>query len=188
MQSLPRTPPRLEFRPFDRQDFDRLISWVPTAGALGDWCASFFTHPLTCAQLQRYLDSAEKANARVIFTAVVPSGEAVGHAEIGHIWPHLSSRLSRILVAPGHRRNGFGGAMVASTVAYSFTEHHVDRIDLGVASENAAAIDCYHGQGFRRVGKWPRAMEVAGKIIDVCWMTIDRKAWSTVRDATTGKN
>jgi hypothetical protein len=30
-----------------------------------------------------------------------------------HIWPHLSSRLSRILVAPARRGEGIGGAAVA---------------------------------------------------------------------------
>src|SRR4051794_4819777 len=42
-------------RPFEREDFKRLISWLPTSEALGQWCASFFAFPLDEDQLQRYL-------------------------------------------------------------------------------------------------------------------------------------
>jgi hypothetical protein len=62
------------------------------------------------------------------------------------IWPHLSSRLSRILVAPERRGEGIGSAMVARAVAVTFETHHVDRIDLGVAADNAPAFACYRKQ------------------------------------------
>jgi RimJ/RimL family protein N-acetyltransferase len=164
-------------RPFGQGDFRRLISWVATAEALGQWCASFFAFPLSEDQLQRYLDSARQPNARVIFTAELPSGKPVGHVEVGHIWPHLSSRLSRVLVAPDCRRLGVGGTMIASAIGYSFETHHVDRIDLGVDADNAAAIACYRRQGFAHVGTWPQAMAAGPRIIDVYWMTLSRAAW-----------
>ena len=113
MATSAKTQVRIELRRFDDSDFDRPISWIPTAEALGEWCASFFMHPLTHAQLRRYLTSAKEPNVRAIFTAFAVSGEAVGHVEISHIWPHLSSRLSRVLVAPGRRRQGIGRAIAA---------------------------------------------------------------------------
>jgi hypothetical protein len=52
------------------------------------------------------LDS--QPNVRTIFTALTRSDKIVGHIEVSMIWPYLSSRLSRIIVAPGE---GIGGAM-----------------------------------------------------------------------------
>jgi RimJ/RimL family protein N-acetyltransferase len=164
----------IRLRPFDQTDFGRLISWVSTPEALGQWCAAFFRHPLDEHQLQRYLDSASQPNARTIFTALTPSDEIVGHIEVSMIWPYLSSRLSRIIVAPDRRGEGIGGAMVARAAAFSFQTHHVARIDLGVAAENSVAIACYRRCGFDHVGTWPQAIRVGTQSIDVCWMTLMR--------------
>jgi len=169
--------PAVTLRPFERGDFERLISWLPSAAALGQWCASFFAFPLDETQLQRYLDSARQPNSRAIFTARLASGEPVGHVEISHIWPHLSCRLSRVLVAPDCRARGIGGAVVARALADAFETHHVDRIDLGVDADNLAAIACYRRQGFAHVGTWPKAMAAGPDMIDVYWMTLWRAAW-----------
>jgi len=109
---MTKEPIQLKLRPFTQTDFGHLISWVSTSETLGQWCAAFFRYPLDEDQLQRYLDSASQPNVRTIFTALAPSGEAVGHIEVSMIWPHLSSRLSRIIVAPGRRGEGVGDARV----------------------------------------------------------------------------
>ena len=82
---------RVTLHPFGREDFSRLISWLPTEADLVEWCAAFFRYPLTDAQLERYLESTKQPNSRVIFTARSIGGEVVGHIEISQIWPHLSS-------------------------------------------------------------------------------------------------
>src|SRR2546429_6994549 len=47
------SPVRIALGPFGRDDFDRLISWLPTEDDLVAWCAGFFRYPLTHAQLER---------------------------------------------------------------------------------------------------------------------------------------
>jgi RimJ/RimL family protein N-acetyltransferase len=165
----------LHLRPFEEDDFATLISWVPTADALWQWCAAFFTHPLDAAQLRRYRDSAQTPGTRDIF-AVVQDAETVGHIELSMIWPHLSCRLSRVLIAPGHRGRGLGREAVRLAVAHAFERYSVDRVDLGVASDNAVAIAAYAREGFRPVGTWPRAITAGGRTIDVAWMTLSRAA------------
>jgi RimJ/RimL family protein N-acetyltransferase len=174
---MKKKPAEITLRPFESSDFKRLISWVPTPEAHGQWCGSFFGYPLDESRLQRYLESASHPNTRAIFTALLPSGEPVGHVEISQIWPYLSSRLSRVLVVPNRRQLGIGAAMVSRAVTFSFDTHHVDRIDLGVDADNVAAISCYRRQGFKHVGTWPHATEAGPKLIDVYWMTLSRAAW-----------
>lgn len=171
--SMPVAPPvRIELVRFDAEDFDRLISWLPAEADLVEWCAAFFRYPLTKAQLGRYLESSKEPNVREIFTARADEGAAVGHVEISHIWPHLSSRLSRVLVAPDKRRRGIGVSMVAQALSHTFDVHHVDRVDLGVSADNPAAIGCYEKLGFARVGLWPAAIMAGSHRIDVVWMTM----------------
>ena len=72
---------KITLHPFGREDFSRLISWLPTEADLIEWCAAFFKYPLTEAQLERYLESTKQPNSRVIFTArsaadVVVDGKA----------------------------------------------------------------------------------------------------------------
>jgi RimJ/RimL family protein N-acetyltransferase len=163
--------------PFGRDDFSRLISWLPTEADLIEWCAAFFQYPLTDAQLERYLESTKQPNNRVVFTARSNGVEAVGHIEISHIWPHLSSRMSRVLVAPSQRRRGFASSMVAQALSISFDQYFVDRVDVGVAAANSAAIGCYAKLGFGPVGKWPNAIVAGSSVLDVIWMTVTRDTW-----------
>jgi RimJ/RimL family protein N-acetyltransferase len=139
----------------------------------------FFRHPLDDAQLARYLESGKEPNARAIWAAE-SGGDHVGHVEISQIWPHLSSRLSRVLVAPDRRRRGIGLAMIGKALSFSFREHHVSHIDLGVSATNTGAIACYARLGFTHVGTWPGGIMTEAEKIDVYWMTISREQWSRV--------
>jgi RimJ/RimL family protein N-acetyltransferase len=170
--------PDVVLRPFARGDFGQLMSWVRSEAALIEWCAAFFRHPLDDAQLDRYLESSKQPNARVIWVAETSGGDPVGHVEISQVWPYLSSRLSRVLVAPDQRRCGIGSAMIAKALAFSFRQHHVSRIDLGVSAGNTAAIACYEKLGFRHVGTWLSGIVVGTAKIDIYWMTVMQDRWS----------
>jgi RimJ/RimL family protein N-acetyltransferase len=171
------SPVRIALCPFGPGDFDRLISWLRTEADLVEWCAGFFRYPLTHAQLERYFESSKQPNARVIFTARTEDGEAVGHVEVSQIWPHLSSRLSRVLVVPEQRHRGLGSMIIREALSFSFVQHCVDRIDLGVSATNLAAIGCYAKLGFAQVGKWPNGLVAGSHPIDVVWMTLTRDKW-----------
>jgi RimJ/RimL family protein N-acetyltransferase len=172
---------RVTLHPFGREDFSRLISWLPTEADLVEWCAAFFRYPLTDAQLERYLESAKQPNSRIIFTARSVDGEVVGHVEISQILPHLSSRLSRVLVAPGQRRRGIASSMVEQSLLVSFGQYFVDRVDLGVSAGNSAAIGCYAKLGFRQVGTWPNAIAIGASTMDVVWMTLTRQEFASTK-------
>jgi RimJ/RimL family protein N-acetyltransferase len=170
-------------RPFAREDFGRLMSWVRSEAALVEWCAGFFRHPLDDAQLDRYVESSKQPNARVIWVAETSGGDPVGHVETSQVWPYLSSRLSRVLVAPDLRRRGIGSAMIAKALSFSFRQHHVSRIDLGVSASNSAAIACYEKLGFTHVGTWPGGIVAGAAKIDVHWMTVMRNQFGDSADS-----
>src|SRR5215510_11722489 len=114
--SMPLARRPINLAPFVREDFDRLISWVPTESDLVKWSGAFFRHPLTRAQLERYLESSKQPNARLIFTAWSTEGEAAGHVEISYMATPFEPAVSRAgraaQSAPGpgfgHDRRGVG--------------------------------------------------------------------------------
>jgi RimJ/RimL family protein N-acetyltransferase len=133
---------RVRLRPFGREDFARLALWLPTEAELVEWSAAFFRYPLTDDQLERYLETTKQPNARsAIFVGQDIDGDPVGHIEISQIWPHLSSRLSRVLVAPGKRRRGFASSMITEALFFTFDEHHVDR---GVRRAQILTLAAHH--------------------------------------------
>jgi RimJ/RimL family protein N-acetyltransferase len=70
-------------------------------------------------------------------------GEAVGHIKICHIWLHLSSRLSRVPVAPDKRRRGIASRVISEALTFTFDAHHLGQADLGLSASDAVAIVCY---------------------------------------------
>ena len=167
----------IEPRKFDRDDFDRLISWVSSPAALRDWAAMFFFHPLDHRQLRNYLQSVRSEEARRRIYTVIDTADSrvVGHIELSQIWPHLSGRISRVLVGePRDRGKGLGSAMVRCLARQAFEEFQFDRIDLGVSDRNRAAVACYEKVGFVHVGTWPGAFQTQAGTIDVYWMTLRR--------------
>jgi RimJ/RimL family protein N-acetyltransferase len=167
----------LRLRPFSEGDFNRLISWVPDAASLSQWCAGFFKHPLSDDQLTRYLESAKQPLTREIFVAETTAAEAVGHVELSMLWPHLSCRLSRVLVDPGRRRERFGSELVTLALDHAFRDYAVAHVDLGVSKNNAGAIGFYERLGFAWVGTWPNAIATSTGTLTVYWMTLTRDAW-----------
>ena len=67
--------------------------------------------------------------------------------------------------------------MIAKALSFSFREHHVSRIDLGVSATNTGATACYEKLGFTHVGTWPGGIMTGAGTIDVYWMTVMRDRW-----------
>ena len=175
---------KIELREFDQSDLSRLKSWIQSPEALHDWAGNFFSYPLTDEQLHSYLESAGNLHGgRRIFKSVDPkNGEAVGHIELSHIWPHLSARISRVLIGlPELRGAGLGHQMVQQLVVFAFDEFEFDRLDAGVSDTNTTAIRCYEKAGFSHVGTWPRAMSTTTSEISVLWMSLFKSQWKQQR-------
>jgi len=67
---------------------------------------------------------------------------------------------------------------ITTAPQYQGDIHGVDRVDLGVSSNNLAAIGCYKKVGFAQVGLWPSAIIAGSHNIDVVWMTMTRDRWN----------
>ena len=174
----------LSLQPFERADFDRLISWVESPEFLMQWAGPIFTFPLDAGQLERYkLLATGDPPTRYIYTALA-GVDAVGHIELSQVDRRNSSAtLARVLVAPGRRGQGLGGQMVTQALAIGFDTLGLHRLDLNVFDFNHAAIACYTRAGLAREGVLRDARRVGEAWWSVVVMSMLAAEWPAHRPA-----
>ena len=173
--------PTIELKPFERTDFDRLIGWIPSADFMLQWSGPQFTYPLTAAQLEEYIYTAEiSPPLRYIYKAIdTASGAVVGHIELSMVGSG-SGTVARVLVGdPANRGRGFGRQMVGRAVEIAFGTLKLERLYLSVFEYNRAALACYKRLGFR-VDRAPwRTYKVAGRDRVTYRMCLLRSDWES---------
>ena len=169
--------PQASLRPFQPQDYPRLLGAIDSLQALVQWAGPYFHFPLDEDQLEAYRASGTGPTAtRRIYTACDSAGKAIGHVELNDI-DGYSARLCRVLVDPGLRRRGYGRALVRRALRIGFDELGLKRIDLGVFDFNTAAIRCYELEGFVREGHLRQARRVGDEIWSLDLMAILADEW-----------
>lgn len=146
----------LELEPFGREDFDRVISWIPDARSLQVWCGPRYSFPLDHAQLGNSLAATEgRRPPHLMFKAVEePGRRVVGHVELLRIdYEERTAWVGRVLIGPPELRGqGYGTEMLTRLLDLSFGPLGLRALGLGVFDFNRPAIKCYTGVGFRQVG------------------------------------
>ena len=96
-------------------------------------------------------------------------GRIAGHAfldpmrlaGIAHVF-----RLN-LVVYPGYRRRGLGGAMLASLLEWAHADGRVGKVELNVRASNAEAIRLYLRHGFEQEGRLRRRVKLPdGSLVD----------------------
>jgi len=175
--------PEIRLRPFEPQDYPRLLAAMDSLPVLVQWSGPFFRFPLDEAQLEVYRASGNGDTApRRIYTACNAGGQPVGHIELNDIDGH-SARLCRVLVDPQSRGRGFGRAMVRRALRIAFDEMRLQRVDLGVYDFNTAAIRCYELEGFIKEGHLRQARRVGDETWSLDLMGILASEWRQIEDA-----
>jgi RimJ/RimL family protein N-acetyltransferase len=146
----------IELLPFERNDFERLIRWVPTPEFLMLWSGPYFLFPLDKKQLETYLVSAEgDPPPRKIYKAFDrDTHTVVGHIELNNIdWRNMAGTVSKVLVGQTDQRgNGIGTQMMKILLEIAFNSLKLHRLSLIVFDFNQPAIQCYQKVGFKIEG------------------------------------
>ena len=134
----------IHLQPFNRNDYDRLISWIDSAEMLMQFAGPAFSFPLSYEQL----DSSLSDNRRTAFKAInTDDNTMIGYAEI--YCTDESAHLGRILIGDATQRGkGIGQLMVAQLLRIAFEELNQTLATLNVFDWNIAAIKCYEKAGF----------------------------------------
>jgi RimJ/RimL family protein N-acetyltransferase len=171
--------------PFEREHYDKLIEWVPSADFLKQWSGEAFTYPLDAEQLDDYRMQQEGANPkRLVYTALhQTTGAPVGHISLGAINYHdRSGRIGKVLVGDETMRGaGLGQWMVREVCRIAFDELQLHRVALGVFDFNASALRCYERAGFQREGVKRDLRLVGSSYWSLVEMSMLEEEWEKLR-------
>jgi RimJ/RimL family protein N-acetyltransferase len=162
-----------KLEPFTRADFEAFLAWIDTEEILTQIAGHYFTYPLSCEQLDHYLDD-EQSNAFKIVSA--EDHKPVGHAEIykstGRVF-----KIDKFFIDPSRRGMGLGLEAMQRLLSHCFDELEAQSVELFVFEQNVPAIQCYKKAGF----VFEDGPKMPFKLKDQNWyalkMVIDRQKW-----------
>jgi RimJ/RimL family protein N-acetyltransferase len=167
----------ITLEPFDKIDFERLISWVDTEEMLVQFGGPIFSFPLTIEQLEEYKNHKKRLAFKVLEQS---SKKAIGHAELFPSDDNVTMKICRILIGDKTNRGlGFGQQIINELLRISFLQLGKEKVELNVYDWNTNAIKCYEKVGFTiNPGKIFKS-EVNGKIWTAINMIIDKQQWTS---------
>jgi len=135
---------KIKLTPFEKPDFERLISWLATEEILVTIAGTDFTYPLDAEQLSEYI----KDPLSHAFNAVNAHDEVIGHAELILMKENICTIDKVIIGDEKLRGKGIGGQLIRTLVDYAFDNMSVSVVELNVYDWNHPAIRCYEKVGF----------------------------------------
>ncbi len=162
-------------QPFNRKDFDQLISWSASPEMLMQYAGPSFTFPLTIAQLEATLADEKRRAYSIMHRA---DNIIIGHAEIYFSNP-ATAHLCRILIGnENYRGKGLGLLTVQELLASAFTMNGIAAASLNVYDWNTRAIQCYTNAGFT-VNNTLSPAHVNGQVWTTLNMRLTKQQWET---------
>jgi RimJ/RimL family protein N-acetyltransferase len=135
----------IKLAPFQKSDFERLISWIDNKELLITIAGTVFTYPLTVDQLQTYLDDPKSYSFNIVD---INQNKIIGHAEI-IISDNGTCKIDKLLIGDKtNRGKGVGQQTINELLDYSFEKLGVGLVELNVYEWNIAGIKCYEKCGF----------------------------------------
>ena len=146
----------MELRKYRKEDGAVICKWLRTEEDLYRWSADRFNKfPLSEEDIDENYAPQIEGGRFFPLTAVDEAGAVVGHFIIRYPREDDDStvRFGFVIVDPGIRGKGYGSKMLLLGIQYVKEHLHVNRIDLGVFENNAAAKRCYEAVGFKEYGR-----------------------------------
>jgi RimJ/RimL family protein N-acetyltransferase len=114
----------------------------------------------------------------------------IGYGGIHEInWISRSGELRILIGSPEFWNKGFGKAAIIKMLGYAFSALNLNRVWLGVNSENCQAVRLYFNTGFRQEGILRQEFYKHGRYIDIVRMSILRIEWKALnKDSTSEKD
>jgi len=134
------------------------------------------TKKATVGQLRQYIREKTR-NKNCLFWGIFTNSENkhIGNIKLEPIdWAGKKATLGILLGDKNYWGQGLGTDVVKLTTDYAFKELGLKKVELGVVSENKAAIKCYQKVGFNVDKTQPKAIKFANKLYDKIIMSITR--------------
>jgi RimJ/RimL family protein N-acetyltransferase len=172
--------PMISFLPFDKLDYDQLITWVTDEEMLMQFAGPHFHFPLTAEQFDLSFTDKKRIPYKILHIA---DRVAIGHAEIV-LQDASTILLSRILIGNmAYRGISLGQPLMNELLLTAFNHPGIQEVSLNVFDWNIPAIKSYKKAGFRINEGKTLTRHINGKTWIAINMVIDRRAWESLQKA-----
>lgn len=165
----------IRLRELSREDVPALNAWRRDR-SVADLLVGPFRH-VSLETDEAWFDSFEQNRSTNVRLAVVAAADErlIGVTYLLNINSIDRSAEFGMMIGEGtDRGKGYGTAACRATVAHAFDDLNLNRIQLGVLPENAAAIAVYAKNGFIQEGVLRQAAYKCGEYRDVILMALTR--------------
>lgn len=158
-------------QPFDYQNVETLISWVPSPQKLLFWAGPQFRYPLEASFFKEHIRQVKINPFQLV------EGDTHNFMGYGEICSPCEDHclLCRLIIAPEHRGVGFGRVLVGRMVETGLTVYGCRSISLNVFDRNTSAVVCYESTGFRSIYHMLNYVEFNGESLNLYRMLYEKK-------------
>ncbi|MDF2154579.1 GNAT family protein [Vibrio sp. CAU 1672] len=153
----------MELVPFERSDYQLLVTWIDSEQLNYQWGGPAYTYPLTQAKIARHC-----ANPDISPYLFRIRDERAGFVELRKMSAGCY-RICRVFIADPYRGRGHAKQMLTRLIEKVQAEFDCQRLSLSVFEHNQAALSCYVSLGFEVVSTSRGQEPVCGRI----WNSIE---------------
>ena len=170
---------RIMLREYRREDLQEMRKWV-NDDAVTHFLSHIFlpaqTLPMTESFLDRVLGGQNLDYNFVI--ADKETGAYIGQVDLFNLNTiNRCAELGIVIGDPQRHGRGIGGEAIALMLDFAFRHANLQRVELWVYAQNAAAIRCYEKAGFVHEGCRRKCHFMDGQYIDLNLMGALREEW-----------
>lgn len=165
-------------RPLAREDLnEKYLGWLNDPEATRYLETGIF--PYTLGELEEFYKSVVGKTTQVMLAILDKEADMhIGNVKLGPIyWVHRKATFGILIGEKEFWGRGIGTEVTRLMVEYGFYRLNLNRIDLGVYAEHAAAVRAYERVGFRVEGRFRADMFHEGQYKDRLWMGLLRSEY-----------
>lgn len=170
---------RVMLREYQSEDFASIRSWVNDA-QVTRYLSTRFWAPQTTVDTQEFLSRMMQSshNAFNYVIADAQDGRYIGQLDMFRVdWRLRQGEIGMVIAGAEDRGRGYGTEALELLAEFAFNSLGLERIELEVHMENAAALRCYQKAGFTLEGVKRHAYYNDGRFADLGMMSILREDW-----------
>jgi RimJ/RimL family protein N-acetyltransferase len=166
----------VNLRSVEMSDRDAYVRWFNDAEVTEHLSMRYPISKLAEEEFLKRHTSAPMGYTSTIFAIETKDGVHIGSINFNQIFPE--SRKARLGITIGDKRywsKGYGADAIRTLLRFGFEEMNLNRVDLTVDEDHAAAIACYRKVGFVEEGRMRQARYTRGGYLDWVVMGILRE-------------
>lgn len=170
-------------REYQAEDITPMRGWVNDPEAIR-YLSTRFWAPQTMVDTQEFLSRMLQSshNAYNFVIAAAEDGRYIGQLDMFRVdWKLRQGEIGMVIGSEADRGKGYGTEALGLLSSFAFQTLGLERIELEVHMENAAAIRCYEKAGFVLEGVKRHAYYNDGRFTDLGLMSLIRPDWQSAQ-------